>query len=91
MFNNPFIVMANSVKYSNQKYFVLAHEIGHVLEHKGLAAYYVSNNVHRRKTEREADAFAMAVITNLYVEENGKLPDTYADLRYNYGLPYLGE
>ncbi len=89
-FDEPVIMMSNSIKYSNQRYFVLAHEIGHVLEHKGLAAYYVSNKVHKRKTEVEADTFAMAVVTNLYVEENGCLPETYADLRYNYGLPFLG-
>jgi len=86
----PIIFMANQIRDSNQRYFVLAHEIGHILEHKGLAAYYVSNNVHRRKTEREADAFAMALITNLYIEEHGHLPNTKADLRYNYGLPNLG-
>lgn len=87
---HPLIFMANQIKNSNQRYFILAHEIGHILEHKGLAAYYISNNVHRRKTEREADEFAMAVITNLYVEEHGNLPSTYQDLRYSYGLPYLG-
>ena len=69
----------------------MAHEIGHALEHKGLAAYYISSNVHQRKTEREADNFAMAVVTNLYIEENGHLPDTYKDLRYDYGAPYLGD
>lgn len=89
-FDEPVIMMSNNIKYSNQRYFVLAHEIGHVLEHKGLAAYYISNKVHERRTEREADEFAVAVVTNLYIEENGHLPDTYKDLRYNYGLPFLG-
>lgn len=89
-FDDPVIMMSNNIKYSNQRYFVLAHEIGHILEHKGLSAYYISNKVHERKTEREADAFATAVVTNLYIEENGHLPDTYADLRWNYRLPYLG-
>lgn len=89
-FNEPVVMMSNDIRDSNQRYFVLAHEIGHVLEHKGLAAYYISNKVHERKTEREADAFAMAVVTNLYIEEHGCLPHTHADLRYNYGLPFLG-
>ncbi|AYE38436.1 ImmA/IrrE family metallo-endopeptidase [Companilactobacillus zhachilii] len=91
MFRAPFLVLAKSIKYSNQRYFVLAHEIGHVLEHEGLSAYYVSNDVHKRKTEREADAFAMSVVTNLYIEENGHLPETYQDLRYKYGSPDIGD
>lgn len=86
----PIVLISDLIKDSNRKYFVLAHEIGHVLEHKGLAAYYISNHVHMRKTEKEADNFAIALVTNLYIEENGKLPDTYQDLKYSYGLPDIG-
>lgn len=90
-FNEPLIMMSNGVKYSNQRYFVLAHEIGHVLEHKGLSAYYVANNVNKQRTEVEADKFAMAMVTNLYIEEHGHLPYTYQDLRYSYGSPDIGD
>jgi len=88
-FNDPVIIISNSIKYSNQRYFVIAHEIGHILEHKGLAAYYVSNKVHKRKTEREADAFAISVVTNLYIEEHGQLPETHSDLTHCYGMPAI--
>ncbi|GEO63972.1 ImmA/IrrE family metallo-endopeptidase [Companilactobacillus nantensis] len=90
-FDEPLIMMSNNIRYSNQRYFALAHEIGHVLEHKGLAAYYVANKVNKHKTEFEADKFAMAVVTNLYIEESGHLPNTYQDLRYKYGSPNIGD
>lgn len=86
----PIVMMSNAIRYSNQKYFVLAHEMCHVVEQDGLTAYYSSNIRFKNKSENSADEFAMAVVTNLYIEEHGCLPDTYKDLRYNYGLPFLG-
>lgn len=88
--DTPIILMSNVIRYSNQRFFVLAHELGHVIEQDGLTAYYSSNIRFKSKSENSADEFAIAVVTNLYVEEHGNLPDTYSDLRWNYGLPNLG-
>ena len=85
--NQPIIMLSNQIKDSNERYFVLAHELGHVIEHKGLAAYYTSNHRFHNKTEDEANRFALALLTNLYVEENEKLPDSYNDLSHMYGFP----
>ncbi|WP_125711742.1 ImmA/IrrE family metallo-endopeptidase [Companilactobacillus kedongensis] len=85
--DTPIIMMSNTIRYSTQKYFVLAHELCHVIEQDGLSAYYSSNVRFKNKSENSADEFAMSVVTNLYIEEHGRLPDTYSDLRWNYGLP----
>lgn len=89
--DSPIIMMSNTIRYSNQRYFVLAHEMCHVIEQDGLTAYYSSNTRFKSKSENSADEFAMAVVTNLYVEEHGYLPNTSQDLRCNYGLPILGD
>lgn len=87
----PIIMMSNTIRYSNQRYFVLAHEMCHVIEQDGLTAYYSSNTRFKSKSENSADEFAMAVVTNLYIEESGHLPNTYQDLRYKYGSPNIGD
>lgn len=88
--DTPIVMMSNAIRYSNQRYFVLAHELCHVIEQDGLTAYYSSNVRLKDKSENGADEFAMAVVTNLFIEEHDHLPSTYQDLRYNYGLPFLG-
>ncbi|WP_119327528.1 ImmA/IrrE family metallo-endopeptidase [Companilactobacillus musae] len=87
--DKPIIMMSNIIRYNNQNYFVLAHELCHVIE--GLTAYYSSNMRFKDRSENSADEFAMAVVTKLYVEEHDHLPDTYSDLRWNYGLPNIGD
>ena len=89
--DTPIVMMSNAIRYSNQRYFVLAHELCHVIEQDGLTAYYSSNVRFKNKSENSADEFAMSVVTNLYIEEHGRLPNTYSDLRWNYGLPNLGD
>lgn len=87
----PIIMLSNRIKDSNERYFVLAHELGHVIEHKGLAAYYTSNHRFHNKTEDEANKFAIRLLTNLYIEENEKLPDLFEELHYMYGFPCWDE
>lgn len=87
--DEPTIMMSNIIKDSPERYYVLAHELGHVIEHEGLAAYYVANSKFRNRSESEADKFAISLITHLYVEENGKLPDSYTELEYMYGFPNI--
>lgn len=85
--NQPIVVMANIIKESNQRFFVMAHELGHVIEHEGLSAYYNDKSIYKHALENQADKFAITLITNLYIEEHGCLPDTYSELTHCYGLP----
>lgn len=86
----PIVVMANIIKYSNRRFFVMSHELGHVIEHEGLSAYYNDKSKYKHILENQADKFAITLITNLYIEEHGCLPTTYADLTHSYGLPDIG-
>lgn len=87
--DEPTVMMSNVLKDSPERYYVLAHELGHVIEHEGLSAYYVANKRFRNQSEREADKFAISLVTHLYVEENGKLPDSYAELQHHFGFPNI--
>lgn len=84
--NRPIIILADSLRYSNQRYFVCAHELGHAINHQGLASFYTSNKLNKGKLEVEADKFACALIGMLYVEDTGEFPDSIKELEWRYGL-----
>ena len=82
----PIIILNESIKDSPQRYFTLAHEIGHVVMHADLNGYhsgYASYGV----CEYQANQFATGLMGLLYVEENGYGPDSYYDLVHHYGSP----
>ena len=84
--HEPIIILNESIHDSPQKYFTLAHEIGHVVMHADLAGYhsgYASYGV----CEHQANEFATGLVGLLYVEENGYGPESYYDLVYHYGSP----
>lgn len=85
----PIILLADFIRDSNQRYFVAAHELGHVLEHEDLAALYTSNDHWHGQFENEADSFAVALLTQFYEEENDCLPDNYFQLVHAYGFPEI--
>lgn len=87
----PIVLLANSIKDKPQRYFVMAHELAHVVEHADLAAYYISSELNKGKLEVQANKFATTLLTNLYVDETGELPGKYNDLVYMYGFPVSGE
>ncbi|WP_268914170.1 ImmA/IrrE family metallo-endopeptidase [Lentilactobacillus sp. SPB1-3] len=88
-FGRPIILLAESLKESNQRYFVCAHELGHAIEHANMQAYYVSNDFAKTHYEVQADKFAVSLLGQLYVEENGHIPDNWMDLVHEYGYPSL--
>lgn len=87
--DQPIVMLANIIRDTNQRYFVLAHELCHVIEHEGLSSYYNDKAIYTHKLENQADKFAITLITNLYIEENGHLPNSYQDLTYSYGMPSI--
>ncbi|APX72891.1 ImmA/IrrE family metallo-endopeptidase [Companilactobacillus allii] len=89
--SQPIIILANEIRDSSQRYFVLAHELAHVIEHDGLVSYYNDRTFFKHKLEYQADKFAITLVTNLYIEEYGNLPGTYADLTHCYGLPNISD
>lgn len=86
-FDTPTIYLKADLEDSPEKYFVAAHELHHALEHDDVSSYYTLNHLSRSKMEQEANKFAAAMCFNLYIEEQGKLPETTVDLLNEYGVP----
>lgn len=84
----PTILLNESIKELPERKFVLAHELYHYLDHSENAAYYIQSNKARSKLETEANKFAIALLTELYIEENGALPNTVKEVAANYGVSF---
>lgn len=87
--DDPIIMMNDRIYESPLRYFTMAHELGHVIMQEGLIGYYTLNNFAHSSLENEANEFAVALLGQLYIEENQRLPDNYFDLVHAYGLPSL--
>lgn len=87
----PVIFLNAALKGSSQSYWPMAHELGHILLHQNAPSYYhvQHGGCGYTKAEYEADSFGLNLLTLLYVEDYGSLPDTYHDLQCAYGLPTL--
>ncbi|WP_262315407.1 ImmA/IrrE family metallo-endopeptidase [Lacticaseibacillus parakribbianus] len=89
VFGQPTVLLNPQVKDTPERLFVMAHELGHVILHEGLASYYRLARGGNDKAEYEADCFAEKLLVLLYVEENRELPATYDDVVHGYGFPEL--
>ncbi|WP_282803283.1 ImmA/IrrE family metallo-endopeptidase [Secundilactobacillus kimchicus] len=85
----PIILLNDRIYESPLRYFTMAHELGHVIMQEGLIGYYTLNNYTHSSLENEANEFAVALLGQLYLEENQRFPDNYFDLVHAYGLPAL--
>lgn len=90
MLGQPVVMLNDAIRDSQQRYFVMAHELGHVILHADIAAYYKITDHGDGQAEQEADRFADELLTFLYVEDHEALPDTVSDLTHEYGVPYFG-
>ncbi|WP_165006009.1 MULTISPECIES: ImmA/IrrE family metallo-endopeptidase [unclassified Enterococcus] len=83
----PIIFLNEALKFSEERFYVCAHELGHALFHQGMSSYYVSNQKSRSKSESEANCFATNLIVSLYKEDYQTYPRKVDELRNLYGLP----
>ncbi|OTP12358.1 hypothetical protein A5844_000591 [Enterococcus sp. 10A9_DIV0425] len=83
----PIILLNESLKESEERFYICAHELGHALFHHGLSSYYVSTRKSRSKSESEANCFAANLIVSLYKEDNEQYPRKIEELTNLYGLP----
>ncbi|ENZ7246178.1 ImmA/IrrE family metallo-endopeptidase [Enterococcus hirae] len=81
------ILLNHELKYSEERFYICAHELGHAIFHHGLSSYYVSTRTSRSKSESEANCFAANLIVSLYKEDNDKFPREISLLTKLYGLP----
>lgn len=81
------ILLNEDLLEDNERYFVLAHELYHAVEHDNLSAYYTTQRNGKGTLEREASTFAGNLMLHLYKEDCGYLPETFQDLQSVYGVP----
>jgi len=86
--DQPIVLLNESIKHKPIQYFVMGHELGHVILQEGLVGYYTSSNRAHGQLETEADEFSVALMGLLYIEDNDCLPSSYEDLARQYGLPH---
>ena len=77
-----------SIRQSEKRYFVMAHELGHIVLHADVAGYYKSAYHGDNKAEYEADLFAKELLVFLYDEDHQEAPATYENLVHEYGAPF---
>lgn len=87
LYDQPVILMSDSLYESNAKYYVCGHELGHIFKHTGIACSYDSNMHFRSSMEREADLFSFELCNSFYCEENGEYASEIKQLNYSYGVP----
>lgn len=85
--DDPIIILSSAIKHSSKKYFVMTHELGHVLLYKGLEGFYKIETICDTKPEFEADKFAIWLLFLLYQEDHIKEDICYTDIANLYGLP----
>lgn len=87
MLNQKMILLSNSIKDSNEEFFVCGHELGHALLHADMSSYYSLNNTTKNKSEYEASHFAVQLIYELYKEDHDFSLTELNTLSKEYGLP----
>lgn len=83
----PIIFINDSLRDSEERFYVCAHELGHALFHRDLSSYYVSTRTSRNKSESEANCFAANLLVSLYKEDLDHYPRQIEILSRLYGLP----
>ncbi|SEJ09584.1 protein of unknown function [Alkalibacterium gilvum] len=81
------ILLNDSLANKNKRYFVMAHELYHALEHLEMSAYYTNQRHGKGKYEREANLFAGHLMIKLYQDVFGFLPESVQVLKDSYGVP----
>lgn len=84
--DKPTIWINDSIRDSNLKYLVMAHELKHALDHYGLDGFYTAAYHGKGKLENEADRFATELMLLLYQEQYQDVPETFDKLISTYGV-----
>ncbi|MBC9824635.1 MULTISPECIES: ImmA/IrrE family metallo-endopeptidase [Carnobacterium] len=86
-FKDETIILLNEqLIEKNERFFVLAHELYHAIEHEHLSAYYTTQRNGKGTLEREANIFSGQLMIKMYEETYGFPPETFKDLQHHYGV-----
>lgn len=84
--DKPMIWINDSIRDSNLKYLVMAHELKHALDHYGLDGFYTAAYNGKGKLERETEIFATQLMLLLYQEQYEAIPETFDVFQSVYGI-----
>lgn len=84
--DKPMIWINDSIRDSNLKYLVMAHELKHALDHYGLDGFYTAAYNGKGKLEHEAEMFATELMLLLYQEQYEAIPETFDIFQSVYGI-----
>ncbi len=84
--DKPMIWINDSIRDSNLKYLVMAHELKHALDHYGLDGFYTAAYNGKGKLEHEAEIFATELMLLLYQEQYEAIPETFDIFQSVYGI-----
>ena len=84
--DNPVIWINDSIRDSNLKYLVMAHELKHALDHYGLDGFYTAAYNGKGKLEHEAEIIATELMLLLYQEQYEAIPETFDIFQSVYGI-----
>lgn len=87
MEGKPVILIHQKLKYSNERYFVCAHELFHSTEHTELANYYTSTNFSKGKLEMPANIFGAILLIKEYEATFKEKPDDFNAMYNEFGVP----
>lgn len=80
------ILVDTSLQNSNLRYFVVGHELCHIINHTELGDYYLFQRHGKDKLEKEADLFSWSMIVRLYEELFGEPARCLQDVGNAFGL-----
>lgn len=81
------ILIKDTLEFSNERFFIIAHELYHALNHTDLIGYYSISKKTKNKMECEANHFAVKLLYEHFIHEHESLPYSFQELMYNYGIP----
>lgn len=87
LLEQPYILLSEALKHSPKRYFVLAHELFHAVEHGDLMGYYMLNEHSNNKLEHEANKFAILLCMHLYKETHDYSFVTTEHIQQRYNIP----
>ncbi|MDR0921736.1 MAG: ImmA/IrrE family metallo-endopeptidase [Lactobacillales bacterium] len=80
------ILLNQTLEYSNERYTVMAHELGHALLHPDLSSYYSFGKYQKSKVENEANFFSVHLMYEFCCEELSCPPTSIYELQTRYGI-----
>ena len=84
--DTPLILINEDIQDISFKYYVMAHELKHAIDHADLIGYYSLCYGGKGKLELEANKFATELMLLLYQEQYQDIPETFDKLISTYGV-----